>query len=153
MRKPNWRISTRLAATLLVAALCGAASAQPEIVGPIQKAPLDQTVTADKVEVACTGIGANAREDPRWKAFPVRVEFAAPNGDYFSDEIVSLSTAAGEHLITVACEGPWVLLKLPAGRYTIAARLNDVAAKTETATFSPPRSGQKLVMIHFPDAG
>lgn len=153
MSRAWMRPGARLAGGLLAAAIGMAASPPPQIEGPIQRVALDQSVTVDKVEVACTGIGLTARSDPRWAAYPVRVEFAAPNGDYFSDEIVSLSTAAGEHLISVSCEGPWVLLKLPAGRYTIAARLNDVAAATQSATFSPPRSGQKLVMIHFPDAG
>lgn len=153
MAERTKRPGMRLSAVLAAMAIGGAALAQPEIAGPIQKVSLDQTVAAGQIEVGCTGIGTNARDDPRWRGFPIRVEFAAPNGDYFSDEIVSLSTAAGQHLITVACEGPWVLIKAPAGRYVIAARLNDVAARTETATFSPPRSGQILVMIHFPDAG
>ena len=45
-----------------------------------------------------------------------RLEFSDAKTNYLSDETVTVGAAAGATLITVSCQGPWVLLKLPKGR-------------------------------------
>jgi hypothetical protein len=137
------------AATLALGLAGGAASAQ-EIQGPIQKVPLDQTATAGDIEVGCTGIGSDQRDNPSWKSFPVKVMFAGPGGEYLGDEILSVSTAGGRHLATVSCEGPWILLRLAPGRYTVTARPNDGPGDSRSATFNAPRSGQLEVTLRWP---
>jgi hypothetical protein len=37
------------------------------------------------VKYACAGIGKVSRDDPRWKTFPVKLVFAAANGDFLGD--------------------------------------------------------------------
>ena len=46
--------------------------------------------------------------------------FSESTGAYLVTERVSIRNAGGE-LLTVADAGPWLLVKLPPGRYTVAA--------------------------------
>ena len=124
----------------------GAAQAQPVSV------PLNGQSDVGGVTVGCTGIG-QSRHDPRWKAFPVRVDFAKPNGNLLADVQVSVSKADGTAVAEVGCPGPQVLFKLPAGSYRVEGRLTKSPdAKPQTATVSAPASGQRVVTLRFPDA-
>jgi len=140
----------RLGAAAAVAMGLAGGSAAQEIEGPIQKVPLDQTITVGGVQVGCTGIGSDQRDNPRWKGFPVRVEFAGPGGEYLGNEVLSLSSAGGRHLATVSCEGPWILLSMPAGRYSVVGRPDDPAGPPKMTTFNTPRSGQLVVTLRWP---
>lgn len=111
---------------------------------------MDQPVTVNGVETVCTGIGADAEQDPRWKAYPVRIEFSNGGAQYLSGAHVELSTAAGQQLAALDCDGPWVLFKLASGRYKVTASLLDQqGGGTSSAIFSPPASGQKRVVLGF----
>ena len=51
---------------------------------------------------------------------------------------------------TLDCAGPWVLLKLGKGKYTVHATLTgQQGGGTASATFSPPAKGQKRVELGF----
>lgn len=43
------------------------------------------------VETVCTGIDSDTRNDPRWAAYPLRLEFAAGNRAYVANETVSIT--------------------------------------------------------------
>lgn len=116
-----------------------------------QAVSLDTDLTIGAVEVGCTGIG-QTKHDPRWAAYPVRIEFANAQSLYLSDATIDLANASGAPLASISCEGPWILLKLPAGRYTVHARLNGSTAKPRSASFSPPAKGQMRLVLQFPDA-
>ncbi|MEI9963774.1 MAG: hypothetical protein WDM92_02845 [Caulobacteraceae bacterium] len=102
------------------------------------------------VEAACTGVG-QTREDPRWAAYPVRIEFSNARNEYLMGAVVSVTGKAGKPVLTALCDGPWLLLKLPKGRYSAFARLTDVQAKPRSAGFDAPASGQKRVVLQFLD--
>jgi hypothetical protein len=125
----------------------GSAAAEP------QRVPLDQEAVIGGVGVACTGVG-QVKNDPRWSAYPVRLEFADAKSNYLAGELVTLSEAKGAPLLEVSCEGPWLLLKLPPGRpYRVEARLTDTpAAQPRNATVKAPVHGQSRFVLVFPDA-
>lgn len=128
---------------ILLAALASPALAQTSV-------PMDQPLTIGGVDTVCTGIGADAQHDPRWAAYPIRIEFSNGAAQYLSGAHVELSTAEGKHLASVDCDGPWVLFKLAPGRYKVTATLiGEASAGTSSATFSPPASGQKRVELGF----
>jgi len=128
---------------ILLAALASPALAQNSVA-------MDQPLILSGVDTVCTGIGSDAQHDPRWAAYPIRVEFANGAAQYLSGAHVELSTAAGKHLASLDCDGPWVLFKLAPGRYKVSATLiGDAAAGTSSASFSPPASGQKRVELGF----
>ena len=81
----------------------------------------DPILEANGIKYACAGVGKASRSDPRWPAFPVRLEFAAANGDFLGDPAVTVSDAGGKQVFQAQCNGPWVLIELPAGSYKVHA--------------------------------
>ncbi|MBV9572302.1 MAG: hypothetical protein JO056_13765 [Alphaproteobacteria bacterium] len=110
---------------------------------------MDEPTTVNGVETVCTGIGS-AQEDPRWKAYPVRVEFSNGGSQYLAGAHVTLG-AGGKQLAAFDCSGSWILFRLKPGTYKVSATLTDQPQGGErSATFSPPAHGQKRVVIQFP---
>lgn len=81
----------------------------------------DPILEANGVRYACAGIGKVSRDDPRWTSFPVKLVFAAANGDFLGDPNVTVIDAGGKQVFTAQCNGPWVLIELPAGAYKVHA--------------------------------
>jgi hypothetical protein len=81
----------------------------------------DPILEANGIKYACAGVGKASRADPRWPAFPVRLEFAAANGDFLGDPAVTVTDAGGKPVFSAQCNGPWVLIELPAGSYKVHA--------------------------------
>jgi hypothetical protein len=130
----------------LFALAAGAALAQE---GPI-RIPLDGEQTIGGVAVGCTGIG-QSKSDPRWRAYPIRVEFAAPGGDYLADEALSVMDHAGKVLASVACEGPWILLRPEApGDYSFKGWPSGEAGEAKGGAFRIPAKGQARLVLQFP---
>jgi hypothetical protein len=112
----------------------------------------DSEMTIAGVGLACTGIG-QTKDDPKWKAYSVRIEFANPKSAYFAGEDVTLMGPKGDTVADVSCEGAWLLLNLPAGTtYKIEARLTDPPTAPRTSTISASGKGQKTFVVVFPDA-
>jgi hypothetical protein len=102
------------------------------------------------VAFACTGIGQE-KADPRWQAYPIRVEFSEPGGAYLADEALSVSDHAGKVLATVACEGPWILLRPEApGAYSFKGWVPGGAAAPRGGAFRIPAKGQARMVLQFP---
>jgi hypothetical protein len=59
------------------------------------------------------------REAPHW---PLALQFTGPGGDYMADVHVIITKPGGAKVLDVASQGPFMLVKLPAGNYTIHAR-------------------------------
>jgi len=112
--------------------------------------PMDRPVGINGITAVCTGIGEDAQNDPRWKAYPIRVEFSNGNMQYIAGAHVVLKDAHGKPLATFDCSGAWVLFQLPAGKYTVfATLLYHPNQPPSSAAFSPPASGQKRVILTF----
>jgi hypothetical protein len=80
--------------------------------------PLDRPVEVNGYDLVCTGVGDEARDDPRWREYPVRIEFANRDAQYLANIDVAVADADGKLLFAVLCESPWLLAKLPPGKYT-----------------------------------
>jgi hypothetical protein len=148
----------RLACLLSLAAFCAAgAGAAPRETPPpaafdveIARMVVDQDVDINGVHLACTGIG-DTRGDPKWAAYPIRVEFSDAKNEYMTDGFVALVDAKGEAVLMVRCDSPWLLLKPPPGAYAVYAQLMDSAVRMRSARFTVPTHGQKRVVLQFPD--
>jgi len=147
MRTGKFAFGLALAAGLASLAAAGAAMADEPT-----RVPLDSQTTIGGVDVACTGIG-QTKNDPKWLAYDARVEFATAQRAYLANEVVSLTDPAGQPVLTVSCDGPWVLLKLPAGKpYKVQASLIGQDAVPRSTTIKAPKHGQTRFVITFPDA-
>jgi hypothetical protein len=114
--------------------------------------PMDQPITVNGIETACSGIGDEPKSDPRWAEYPIRVEFSNGGAQYLSGAHVTLSQG-GKALATFDCSGAWVLFKnlKPGATYKVAATMTDQpGAGEKSASFTPPSSGQKRVVIQYP---
>jgi hypothetical protein len=137
----------RIALALIFVASIAASAALAE-----QKTlPVDVETNAGGVPVACTGIG-QTRLDPKWQAYGVRVEVSNAANEYLVGGAVTVKDRKGAEVLSVSCDAPWILMKLPAGAYSIEGRLLNSAAKPKSAPFSPPKSGQMRLVLQFPDA-
>jgi hypothetical protein len=81
----------------------------------------DPILDANGIKYACAGVGKASRGDPRWPAFPVRLEFAAANGDFLGDPAVTVTDQSGKQVFQAQCNGPWVLIELAPGSYKVHA--------------------------------
>jgi len=97
------------------------------------------------VQTACTGVSSEARMNPEWKDYSLRLEFAGRGGQYLGDATVNVT--GNGHDVSVHCAGPWVLMMLPPGTYRVATNVADAGQKTVTVHV-PGRT-----VVRFPDAG
>jgi len=134
-----------LAAALFTLALTGA-RAQDTAAPPL---PFDSPVSMRQMEAVCTGIGADARNDPRWPTYPLRIELVGRAGEYLGQALVSL-TQNNEAVISVRCGGPWLLMRLPPGAYDVSAEVENV---TKTGRVTVPATGQGRIVLRFPELG
>jgi hypothetical protein len=143
-----------LAGSLTVFTSAGQAqTSMPEAQGPMPQGqgsmPMDTPTTIGGIETACTGVGEQA-QNPRWLAYPVRIEFSNGGAQYLSGAHVVLTSTAGKPSVSVDCDGPWVLFRVGPGSYKVTATLmSQPGGGTASATFTAPRSGQKRVMLDF----
>jgi PKD repeat protein len=107
----------------------------------------DQPTTIGGVETVCTGVGS-AKDNPAWGSYPVKLVFANAKGEDLAQEHISVMQG-GKSVVETDCDAPWVLMKLPAGQYSVAA---SIGARTGNASFSTSGSGQKTVTITMPPA-
>ena len=107
----------------------------------------DTPVSINGVETVCTGVGS-AKDDPRWKDYPVKIVLATVDGDDLANAHVALARG-GQTLAETDCDAPWVLFKAPPGKYTATATLIGGSGQSHSASFSIGRGGQKEVNILF----
>ena len=122
------------------------ASANP--FGPLL--PRNRPIDVGGVQAVCTGVDLDSREDPRWSAFPLKLEFASSTGAYLAFAQVSVADARGQNVLSVRCPGAWLLLGLPPGEYKTVVAVP--ASREQVLPFTVPRTGQKSVVVRFPEA-
>jgi hypothetical protein len=133
------KFATKVAVLLAGLAGAGVAHAQSDVM------PDGQAMDINRVRTVCTGVTSDARMNPEWRSYSLRLEFAGKRGEYLGDETVNVS-GHGQNL-SVHCGGPWVLMMLPAGTYHVAA---DVAeAGHQDITVHVPGH----VVVRFPNVG
>lgn len=128
-------------AAVIVLAQALSAQAQPMA--------MDRPVAVGDLETVCTGIG-DAKDDPRWPSYPIRIEFSNGAAQYLSGAHVTLSRG-GKDVADFDCLGAWVLLKGPTGAYKVTATIDGSAARPVSAPFEMGSGKQKRIVLRFPD--
>jgi hypothetical protein len=78
----------------------------------------------DAARYACGGIGQLEQQQFKHAAggHDAMLTFATPSGSYLSDVDVKITTEGGDVVLQAFCDGPLMLLDIPApGRYRISA--------------------------------
>ncbi|HTT98431.1 MAG TPA: hypothetical protein VMF58_10300 [Rhizomicrobium sp.] len=111
--------------------------------------PMDAPVSMGAVTAVCTGVGS-AKDDPKYATYPIKLEFSNGGGQFVSNEHVKLMNRTGGTVAEFDCTGPWVLLQLPKGTYSVTATQPDATRGPKTVKFDTPQTGQKRIGIEFP---
>ncbi|RAK51125.1 hypothetical protein DJ017_19355 [Phenylobacterium soli] len=80
------------------------------------------------------------------------MEFSNALNEYLGGGSVTVKDRKGAEVLSLSCDAPWILMRLPAGTYTIEGQPVDSAAKPRSAPFTPPKTGQMRLVLQFPDA-
>src|SRR5437588_7848259 len=65
--------------------------------------PMDTPTTMGGIETVCTGVGEQA-QNPRWLAYPVRIDFSNGGAQFLSGAHVELTTAGGKPILSLDCD-------------------------------------------------
>ncbi len=138
-------------AALLLWAAAGAAAAQDA--PPLQQ-PLPAARQSGAVVYVTGGVseGESAAFEAARAHYPLSIELvqAHPPGrdEFTAGAEVSVRNAAGIEVLQATADGPYMLVQLPPGRYTVHATLNGRAAPPRTATVEDEGSGRAV--LRFP---
>ena len=83
------------------------------------------------------------REQAHW---PLSLRFTGPTADYLADVHVRITDSKGSEVLKTDAMGPYMLVKLPAGSYTVYARYKD-SEKKQTVSVSGP--GHAKAAFHW----
>jgi len=113
----------------------------------------DQPMVIGGIETVCTGVGS-AKDNPAWSAYPVKLVFANPAGEDLAQIHVAVMQGA-KPVLETDCDAPWVLMKLPAGSYNVAATMpGSAGTRAGKASFSTKGGGaQQTVTVMMPASG
>lgn len=105
-------------------------------------APPDESIvrSAGTIRYASGGVGDEslAQLTSISRDFNVKLVFALASGEYLSDVRVVIADAKGGTLLDTTADGPWLLAKLPAGKYRIAATLAGKEQQHEVSVGTTP---------------
>jgi hypothetical protein len=109
---------------------------------------LDTPTRISGVDVVCTGIASNTRDDPSWAPYPLKIEVTGRNGQYLANVRIVIQRD-GAQIVDLVCGGPWILARLDAGEYTVTATFGDATA---SGIADVPSTGQSRLVLWFPEA-
>jgi len=120
MKVKNWMLAAALCAVASVGAT-GLAQAQSDSTG----LPAEQQ--QGDVSFVSGGVGLDESHALRAAAhsWPLALQFTGPGSDYLADVHVSVSDSHGTSVLQSDAQGPYMLLRLHPGRYTVHARYKD----------------------------
>jgi hypothetical protein len=110
----------------------------------------DTPTTINGIETVCTGVGS-AKDDPRWKAYPIKIVLATTGGANLANAHISLSKG-NQEVAGLDCDAPWILFKPPAGSYTATASLIGANNSAHASFVTSGQGAQKEVTLLFPRA-
>lgn len=123
-----------LAVALALTPLAAAAQLAPEQSGDVR--------------YLCGGVAASEQQEMRAAArnYDLMLTFAVTTGQYLADVDVEIANRRGESLLSVRCDGPMMLVDLPAaGRYQIRASAGGQEVRRTVST----DNGRKLARALF----
>jgi hypothetical protein len=136
---------------IALAVTVGPAFLMPLLVTTAQ-AVQDQPAMIGGIETVCTGVGS-AKDNPAWSAYPVKLVFANPAGQDLAQVHVAVMQGA-KAVVETDCDAPWVLMKLPAGSYSVAATVpGSAGTRVGKANFSTKGGAQQEITVMLPASG
>lgn len=106
--------------------------------------------TQGSISYVTGGVGKDEADAMKAAAaeYPLSLEFvqhATPRGEFLADVDVKIKDHAGRTVLETTSDGPFLLAKVPAGKYTVIAQARG-QTRTLHATVKP-RSPEHLVVV------
>ncbi len=101
----------------------------------------DEERVYNGLKYVCTGFGLEARQDPRWNRYPVKLMFTTGTKSYIAD-------ADGKAVFEAHCDAPWLLVTLGPGRYVVTAVAR--GKHTSTVKIRVVEGKRTVLAIRFP---
>ncbi|WP_321925070.1 carboxypeptidase regulatory-like domain-containing protein [Paraburkholderia guartelaensis] len=138
------RKAPRITSTLLVAA-CAFAMAS----SALAQTGMPQTEQQGDISFVSGGVGRDESSALRHarSQWPLSMLFTGPGSSYVADVHVQIAGAGGASVLDTRSHGPYMLVRLPAGRYTITATYNEV---TRTQRVNVAGNGSARATFSFP---
>ncbi|HET7766682.1 MAG TPA: carboxypeptidase-like regulatory domain-containing protein [Burkholderiales bacterium] len=136
----------------LIAGAVALGFALPAWAGSAMDYTLPQSKTENGITYMSGGVGkpeaAAMREEAR--QYPLSMVFsAAKDNEFLAGVEVTIKNKAGKEVLSTVSDGPIMLVKLPAGRYTVAAEAH---GKTLHRSVQVPAKGDRQVSFHWAQA-
>jgi hypothetical protein len=114
---------------------------------PVYAEPLQVQQQAG-ISFVTGGVGLGEREALTQQAsqFNLKVVNTNPTGAYTADVQVSIVDSSGHEVLNTRLDGPWLMAKLPAGRYTLNA---NNGSRTQTRKLNIGASGMDRVQLSW----
>jgi hypothetical protein len=133
----------RLALLMLSLGVSPALAQNVTVLTPDKPTPIGDLVAV------CTGAGLDARQNPAWAAYPLKIEVAGKGGQYLGDIRLTFSSKSGA-VAMMSCDGPWILVKVAPGAYHVDV---ETEGQTVGSNANVPVEGQGRIIIRFPMLG
>ncbi|MBB5507981.1 carboxypeptidase regulatory-like domain-containing protein [Paraburkholderia atlantica] len=152
------RNAPRIASTLLVAAFtlvqAGVAVAQtaaPQSASEIHRTGMPPTQQQGDISFVTGGVGRDESSALRQarRQWPLSLQFTGPGASYVADVQVQIAKG-GASVFEATSKGPYMLVRLPQGRYTISATYSGVTRKQ---TVNVRGNGSARATFSFPSGG
>ncbi|MGN6319474.1 carboxypeptidase-like regulatory domain-containing protein [Trinickia sp.] len=100
------------------------------------------------IEYVSGGIGEEQVAAMRQMAshYSLNVMVAGRGGEYLSDVDVTIASATGKNVFTARTDGPYLLVRLPAGRYRVTAQSGQAS---QTRQVTVPAHGTARLDFHL----
>lgn len=112
---------------------------------PYLDTPQVQTA-ANGVSYVSGGVGLHdkAQMESMQKDFRLKLMFAAASGPYLANVAVTITDKAGTTVLSTTTEGPFLLVNLPAGSYTVNATYENATSNKKVAVAKSGLRGYTL---------
>ncbi|WP_233856164.1 carboxypeptidase regulatory-like domain-containing protein [Paraburkholderia sp. HD33-4] len=150
------RNAPRIASTLLVSAFtlvqAGVAVAQtatPQAASEIHPTGMPATQQQGDISFVSGGVGRDESTALRQarRQWPLSLQFTGPGASYVADVQVRIAKAGGTTVLDTTSKGPYMLVRLPQGRYTVSATYSGVTRKQ---TLNVHGNGSARATFAFP---
>ena len=121
------------------------------LAAPVAAQPMlrvNQVADVQGVQTACGGASLDDQEQMSVQGYPVTLKLVGGYGQWLGNGSISITGDNGAQAISLQCEGPWISLHLPPGRYSATVGVS--GASPRTLSFAVGR-GQREVLVRFPE--
>lgn len=146
------RFPNRTSAIRTAALLAGLAAGLPALAATMSMAKLPPEQSQGAVSYRTGGVGQDEARAMKRAArqYPLELEFISGRGKsheaFLSDVNVSILDKAGHDVLQTKSDGPFLLARLPAGRYLVKANYKNAQRERHIAV---PAHGTERVVLHW----